>query len=1114
MCKRYLRFRSNLDWAVPVGVHAQHKSGGESRPGQTGELPFVMICANCRMVVAPGANICGCCGKPTSDTGVRSTLRNESPEPERRQLTVMFCDLVGSTALSRQLDLEDLRNVMRSYQERTREVLARYEGVVARYEGDGVLAYFGFPEAHEDDAVRAIHAGLGIVEAVSQTHTKTATLSKRSFCVRIGIATGLVVVGDLIGEGPSEQYVALGETPNLAARLQARAKPNTVVVAQTTRDLAAGQFDFVVEGTRRLKGFPEPVTAWRVLRTSDAETRFGAARSGQLTPLIGRESEVALLMENWRNARQSRGQVVVLCGDAGIGKSRVAESVCEHIAGLAQILRYQCSPFHANSALYPFIQELERAADFRRDDTEDQKWSKLEALLVSEPLDNETATLFAMLLSLPPRELCPAPAIAAQQQKKQTLEALLARLCGLAARAPVFLLFEDAHWIDPTSIELLSLVSQHVRNLPVLVVITTREIGAHAWFGEAHANVIELERLDRRQSAAMVDRMLAARAMPAVLVDEIVDRTDGVPLFIEELTKTLATSDLAGDRGGAATLLRSQIPSTLHDSLIARLDRLGAAKEVAQMGAVIGREFSRELLGALSPLEPAALALALVTLASSGVVFARDPQSATSFEFKHALLQDAAYASLLRSKRQDLHWRIAVILETDYVDRIRVEPEVVAHHYTRAGRAIEAAGYWAAAAHRSLQRSANLEALGHASKGLELLKEVARDLHRDRLELDLEIVRGAAYRAVKGFASSDAERSFGRASLLCKRLDDAPRLIDARRGLFSCYYARGALALARVQAQEISALGEKADDAACRMLGHWMLGCVMFWQGEYPTARRELEEAFALYDPNVQRGNTLALQIDPGANALLHLPWLLWILGHSEQAVCMSEKAIATARQLGQPYALSMALFFACATCACSGDHSAARPLLEELIALTDQQGFGYMGSCARLLQAQQLIAQERCADGIELIERALAEFQNQEAGLGLPWAMTISAEGYIKLGRGKEALAVLTAARATAARNGEHHWLPEVCRLQGELLLLPSQRDETAAETCFRDAINLAKQQSAKGLELRAATSLANLLAGRNQSEGARDSLAEAVQSIGDGLDTADRRAASNAPR
>jgi predicted ATPase len=673
------------------------------------------------------------------------------------------------------------------------------------------------------------------------------------------------------------------------------------------------------------------------------------------------------------------------------------------------------------------------------------------------------------------------------------------------------MLLEDAHWIDPTSTEFLGLLARHAQGIPVLVLITSRSAADHPWLGLQHVSSLQLERLDRQRSAAMVGRLLEGRAFPAELVEQIVAKTDGVPLFIEELTQTLAASDPR--RGAGAThVLASEIPSTLQDSLMARLDQLGSAKEVAQMGAVIGREFSRDLVAALSPLDADELRDALGKLSSSGVVFDRGELPGAAFTFKHALVQDAAYASLLRSKRQELHSRIGETLEGSYPERVRVEPEVVAHHYTQAGRPLHAARYWAAAAQRALDRSANLETLGHATRGLDLLAGVAEAPDRDRLELGLEILRGAAYRAVKGFASSEVERSFLRARELAERLDDIPRLIDARRGLFSCYYARGALALAREQGQQVAALGERMNDSGSRMLGHWMLGCVTFWQGEFPTARRELEKAFSLYDPGEQRANTLALQIDPGVNALLHLSWALWILGHPDQAVQTSEKAIATARQLAQPFALSMALFFACATRACCGEHASVRRLLDELKALAAEHGLGYMGSVARVLDGQDLIAHDQCVAGLEQIGRAFSEFQAQEAGVGLPWAMSISAVAYARLGKAKEGLGTLAAAFAAADRNGEHHWAAELWRLKGELALLPPAQDEIEAETCFRRAAELARGQSARSLELRATLSLARLLARQGKTERARGLLAESCSWFAEGAETTDLRDARSA--
>ncbi|MEO7402625.1 MAG: hypothetical protein ABIU95_03045, partial [Burkholderiales bacterium] len=546
----------------------------------------------------------------------------------------------------------------------------------------------------------------------------------------------------------------------------------------------------------------------------------------------------------------------------------------------------------------------------------------------------------------------------------------------------------------------------------------------------------------------------------------------------------------------------SAVPATLQDSLMARLDQLGSAKEVAQMGAVIGREFSHELVAALVPMDEATLREALEQLTRAVIVYPRGAHGSTkpaaTFIFKHALVQDAAYASLLRTKRQSAHGRIATILEASSAPRVHVEPELVAHHYTEAHQWLAAAKHWAVAAQHSLDRSANLEALRHATRGLEVLAradapDASAATARDQIEANLEILRGAAYRALSGFAASDAERSFIRASELCAQLGDVPRLIDARRGLFACYYARGALALAHEQALAVAALGARLNDSGSRMLGHWMLGCVQFWQGEFVAAQDALEHASALYDPNEQRAQTLALQIDPGVNALLHLSWARWVLGYPDEAIRTGEQAIATARRLTQPFALSMALFFAGATRICCGHESAARALVDELTALCAEQALGYMGSCARVLEAQLLIADGKAQAALEQIHLAFTEFKTQEAGVGLPWAMATAAAAYARLGRAQEGLATLAQAAQAATRNGEHHWSAELWRLKGELLLALPAPDENGAQTCFIEARSVARRQGARSLELRAATSLARLWARQGNPEPARRVLTEA---------------------
>lgn len=808
----------------------------------------------------------------------------------------------------------------------------------------------------------------------------------------------------------------------------------------------------------------------------------------------------------WQQARAGTGQVVRLIGDAGIGKSRIAETLIESLDEPAAVrLRYQASPYFSNTALHPFIRQLEQAAGFARDDDAETKLAKLRAHLAASSGGADDEPLLAALLSLPPSDRLASPALTPQQKKLRTLHALAERVSGFAAEAPVVMLVEDAHWIDPTSLELLDLVADRIRALPVLLIVTSRTAADDASSQASHASTIVAERLNWLDSLQMASEVPGAEQLPAALLEQIVAKADGVPLFIEELAKTLASS--AGDDAVAPS--PASIPATLQDSLMARLDRLGPAKEIAQIGAVIGREFSRELVARIASLSGDELGEPLAELVSSAIVFGRGEPPWTAYVFKHALVQDAAYASLLRSKRLELHRRIAETLERSYPERVRTEPEMLAHHHAQAGHPDRAARYSAAAAVRALDRSANAEALGHAARGLQLLAEVAPGAERDRSELDLRILEGAAYRATKGFAASDVERSFARALELSERLGDTQRLIDVRRGLFSVYYARGALALAREQGDHVAALGRRLGDSASQMLGYWMLGCMASWQGRFEEARDELEKAVAMYDPGEQQSKTLAMQIDPGVNALCHLSWVLWVLGSPDRAIATSERAIAEARRLAQPFALAMALFFACVTRACCGQHAALRPTLDELAAVTGEHRLAYLGSCAKVLNGQELIAAGRPLAGIEEIERAGVEFTAQEAGLGTPWSMAILALGHCRLGEVDQGLAAIDAALEAMARNGERHWEAEVWRLKGELLLAGAHATPTECEACFRRAIEIAARQSARSLGLRATTSLVRLVAALGHVDPARTTLARALDEFREGETTVDLREA-----
>jgi class 3 adenylate cyclase len=654
---------------------------------------------------------------------------------ERRQLTVMFCDLVGSTALSARLDPEDLREVIAAYHRAITEVVRGLDGFVAKYMGDGVLVYFGYPQAHEDDAERAARSGLRIVDAVARLNVNSQKLQ-----ARVGIATGLVVVGDLIGEGSAQEQSVVGETPNLAARLQALAEPGAVVIAAGTRRLVGDLFEYRDLGAVGVKGIAEPVSAWHVLRSSAVPSRFEALRGSALTPLVGRDEEIELLLRRWARAKAGDGQVVLISGEPGIGKSRLTAALAERLQAEPHIrLHYFCSPYYQDSALYPFIDQLGRAAGFARDDSPAARLEKLDALLARAVPPSEDVALIADLMSLPASQHHPLPNLSPQRKKERTLEALIRQLEGLAQHQPVLVVFEDAHWIDPTSRELLDLTVERVRALSVLLIITFRPEFQPPWIGQSQVMMLALNRLGRRERTALVSQIAGGNALPQEMVNKIADRTDGVPLFIEELTKSLLESGVPP----------VAIPTTLHDSLMAHLDRLDSVRRVAQIGAAIGREFSYPLLRAVSRLPNDELQTALGRLAASGLVFQRGAPPDAVYSFKHALVQDAAHASLLRTTRQQLHAQIAAALETQSRELMETQPELLAQHYAEAGLPKKSVVYSSNAGRRSAARSALAEAAAQYQKGLEQLALLPDTPERKRQELEFQSALGTVLQAIK-----------------------------------------------------------------------------------------------------------------------------------------------------------------------------------------------------------------------------------------------------------------------------------------------------------------------------------------------------------------------------
>jgi AAA ATPase domain/Adenylate and Guanylate cyclase catalytic domain len=797
------------------------------------------------------------------------------------------------------MDPEDLREIIAAYQKCVAETVGRLGGFVAKYMGDGVLVYFGYPQAHEDDAERAVRAGLELVAAVGSLKTRVTLQT------RVGIATGLVVVGDLIGSGASQEQAIVGETPNLAARLQAIAQPNGVVIAESTRKLVGNLFELDDLGSQDLKGFAGSARAWATLRPVFAESRFEALHASGLTELVGREEELEILLRRWSKAKAGEGQVVLLAGEPGVGKSRVCQAIFGRLSSEPHMrLRYFCSPHHQNSAFYPVIIHLERAAGIRREDSVEQRLDKLEAVLaqaIREPRD--AAPLLAALLSIPTCERYPSLNLSPQKQKEKTLKALLAQVEGLATRQPVMMLVEDAHWMDLTSRESFDIIIDRVPFLPVLLIITYRPEFMPPWVGRPHVTLLSLNRLSPRQRAEMIGRVTDGKALPKEIVDQISDRTDGVPLFIEELTKAILESGALRDAGDHYTIAGSlpslAIPTSLHASLLARLDRLPPAREVAQIGAALGRQFSHELISAVAPMQRQQLDEALSQLVSAELIFQRGIPPDAEYTFKHALVQETAYSTLLRNRRQQLHARIADVLEVKFPEVVETQPELLARHCTEGGLVEKAVDYRLRSGKQAFARGAMAEAEAELRNGLDLLYSLPDSAARQEQELNLQITVGNTLLATRGYAAPEAGEAFEHARQLCQKLNRPQQLNRVLTGQFFNRLLRGELEQAEFLAGELRRLGEAARDVSWKWNSLMRDGEVCCWLGKFIEARAYFEAALASWDPGFR--DLITSPHDVYVNALIYLSRALFCLGYPAQARLRRDDALTEARRLS-PY--------------------------------------------------------------------------------------------------------------------------------------------------------------------------------------------------------------------
>jgi class 3 adenylate cyclase/tetratricopeptide (TPR) repeat protein len=998
---------------------------------------------------------------------------------ERRQLTVMFCDLVGSTAMSARLDPEDMREVIRAYQDACSRAVARYDGIVAKFMGDGVLAYFGFPRAHEEDAERAVRAGLDISSVIPKLETGATERLK----VRIGIATGIVVVGDLVGQGSAQEQAVVGETPNLAARLQALAEPGSVVLAESTRRLLGRAFELRALGPQDMKGFDAPVPAWVVLRETENVSRFEASRSQGMTPFVGREHEVALLLDRWCDASEGEGQVALLSGEAGIGKSRVLATLLERIGDKPHVtMRYQCSPHHVNDAFYPITSQIWHAAGFVSGEPVADRLDKLEAMIARSGLEPmEIAPLLASLLSNPLEGRYPAMEMAPSEQKDRTIAALIALFVGITKDAPVIALLEDAHWIDPTSLDVFSRLVARLPGLRALLVIAFRPEFAAPWVGRSHVATLSLNRFGRRQAVEMIGRVTGDKALPADVLEQIVAKTDGVPLFVEELTKTVLESGLLREEKGAyvlaADLTPLAIPSTLQDSLMARLDRLAPVKEIAQIGAAIGREFSFRLLEAVSPITGAALRGALGQLMASELIYGRGAPPESTYIFKHALVQDTAYASLLRSRRQRIHADIARVLVERFADQVESAPAIIAHHYTEGGLAEPAARYWLAAAELALSRSAHAEARPYVDAGLALIPRLTDGPNRQSLQLSLQLARANALVPLKGFAGAETIAALTEA----KRLLDSGIGTDLQRfsvlyGLWGANLFAARMEPALALARQFAEVAEHNDDTTYLLVGYRLVGMMQVFMGQNRQGLDNLQRAEQYRDPDRQRLFTYRFGTDPDVNVLFSKIWPLTILGLYDRAARIAEQLRSELSNHKHAATVAVCKYFLLWPELLSGDLEACERHSAELVVYCAEKKVEQWRLLTAICHALARARLGPTEENIAAVDAALGA--KNPTGMRMSDSVFIAqlAEALLAAGDIPSAEARVREAFAFVEDSGERFWLAELHRLEGQIALKRPGQDRERAEACFLQAIEIAQSQDALMLELRAATDLAQL--------------------------------------
>ena len=1016
-------------------------------------------------------------------------------EAERRQLTVMFVDLVGSTALSSRLDPEDLREIIRSYQAVVAEQVTAFGGHVAQYLGDGVLAYFGYPVAHEDEAERAVRAALAILSGVGAKRSKTG----EPLAGRIGIATGLVVVGDLLGEAGAKEHAVVGETPNLAARLQGLAAPGQVVVSSRTQELIGHLFELQSLGPQNVKGIAVPVAPYVVVRDGAVESRFEARTGGKLGAMVGRDGELRLLTERWRMAAEGDGQLAILIGDAGIGKSRIVRALQDTLAAEPHVrINYQCSPYHSDSALFPVIQQLSRTADLASASSVDEKLDRLEGLFGgTAPKSPEDCALLAGLLAIDGTARYGRLGLSPQQQRQRTFELLSSLSIALSRERPVLIVLEDAHWVDPSTLELFDVATERLASSPIMMLITARPGVDLEFGGRCNPTRIMLNRLGRSQIEAVVRRVAGGKAMPEGLLNEIAAKTDGVPLFAEEITKTMLESGLLQETDDAFVFDRSRerlvVPVTLHDSLMARLDRLQPVKEVAQAAACIGRDFEYALLRAILPIGDSELREALSQLARAELVFGRGSPPHSRFTFKHALVRDAAYESLLRSRRQDIHGRLTAAMEA----MPEAEPELLAHHATQGGLTEKAIEFWQKAAAHSVARPAYKEAIAHLNQAIRLAEQMGESQPWLERRLNLLLALGRAYIPLCGYGHAQTVATFTRAQELAGTMQNVPQRLPIAYAVWSAHYTRGEQDKALETARHMVAWAESDGHAGAMLTAVRSLAVSQMISGAPALAEETFEQAHQLAQTAGERSQAQRVAVaqryaaDPDIASQFYVALATWANGRIGHSRRLAADALAAARAMGHAHTLGHALAHASIHATLCRDAAQALALSAETIAFSEKHDLAMWKGYGSLLNAFTLALAGDAAKSVPIMESGFNYMERTQTGAMVQVHRAMHACTLAALGRFEEAARNADMVRRELESGSERYFWPESQRLLGDYLRRCPNVRSSDVEGAYHRALEHAREQKSKSWELYAALSLARYRADRGERREAAELLA-----------------------